>query len=509
MNEVVKYLLMGIGCISSISSVAQEQKKYNILFIMSDDHTQQMLSCYDKRYIETPNIDRIANDGVRFVNSFVANSISGPSRACMLTGKHSCQNGFFTNSKDVFDGSQQTFPKLLQKAGYETALIGKWHLTSLPTGFDYWQILPGQGEYYNPGFIVEGNKRIREKGYVTNIITDKAIDWLENKRDVNKPFCLLVHHKAAHRNWMADTCDLKLFEDETYPLPETFYDDYEGRKAAACQEMNIGKNMLLSQDLKIAVNGKHDKLYRKEMNRMSEGQRSAWNEFYDEINNTFNPKKDNNAEWKFQRYVRDYKKTVKSLDRNVGRILDYLEKKGLMKNTLVVYTSDQGFYLGEHGWFDKRFMYEESMRTPLIMRLPDGLNRKGDIDELVQNIDYAPTFLELAGVEVPDDIQGISLLPLLKGDNCKWRDALYYHYYEYPGPHSVRRHFGIRTERYKLMRFYGDEINEWEFYDLKSDPIEMKNLYNEYKGSDILIKLKKRLKDLQKQYNDTIVNNYD
>ena len=514
-----------LGMAAAVSCQQKDGKEgtYNIVYIMTDDHTAQMMSCYDTRYMETPNLDRIAADGVRFTNSFVANSLSGPSRACMLTGKHSCANRFYDNTTCVFDSTQQTFPKLLQKAGYQTAVIGKWHLESLPTGFDYWEIVPGQGDYYNPDFITMQDGTVHRHGYITDIITDDAIDWMENGRDKGKPFCLLIHHKAIHRNWMADTTHLSLYEDRTFPVPETFYDDYAGRTAAAAQEMSIAKDMDPIYDLKMLTPGKDSRLrhtYETMLSRMDKEQRAAWDRFYNPIIEDFikkNPNGKELAEWKFQRYMRDYMKTVKSLDENVGRVLDYLEQEGLLENTLVVYTSDQGFYMGEHGWFDKRFMYEESMRTPLIMRLPDrfvrenGLEADGandgkprDIPELVQNIDYAPTFLELAGAEIPDDIQGVSLVPLLKGEHPDtWRDALYYHFYEYPAEHMVKRHYGIRTDRYKLIHFYND-IDEWELFDLRSDPQELHNLYGQ-KGYETVTKdLKSRLLDLQEQYGDPV-----
>lgn len=493
----------------------KEQKQYNIVYIMTDDHSFQTMSCYDERYTETPNLDRIADEGVRFTNSFVANSLSGPSRACMLTGKHSCANGFYDNTNCVFDASQQTFPKLLQKAGYETAVIGKWHLESLPTGFDHWEIVPGQGDYYNPLFITRQNDTIQKHGYITDIITDDAIDWLDNGRDKDKPFCLLVHHKAIHRNWMADTAHLALYEDKTFPLPETFWDDYSGRQAAAAQEMSILKDMDLAYDLKTVTEetGKTGlgQAYAGMLVRLDPEQRAAWEKFYASVIADFKakvPKGRELAEWKFQRYMRDYLKVVKSLDDNVGRLLDHLEEEGLLENTLIVYTSDQGFYMGEHGWFDKRFMYEESMRTPLIMRLPDRFVRENglearDIPELVQNIDYAPTFLELAGAEIPDDIQGESLVPLLKGEHPdNWRQSLYYHFYEYPAEHSVKRHYGIRTDRYKLIHFYHD-IDAWELYDLLEDPNELHNLYGQPGYEALTDSLKVQLAGLREQYGDT------
>ena len=506
--------LSGITAMAALPSFAQNtavtEKPMNILYIMCDDHSYQTISAYDHRFIETPNIDRIGNEGVVFTNSFVANSISGPSRACMLTGKHSHKNGFIDNAHR-FDGSQQTFPKLLQKAGYQTAVVGKWHLTSNPTGFDYWNILIGQGDYYNPYFIDNG-KKVQKEGYATNIVTDLALEWLENKRDNEKPFCLLLHHKAPHRTWMPDTCDLGAFDHVKFSLPENFYDKYEGRVAASEQEMSIFKDMDLVYDLKMA--DKENEIHTKTglekggrhmYNRLNPQQKAAWDAYYDPIIKDFksrNLKGKELAEWKYQRYMHDYLSVIRSVDRNVGQVLKYLEEKGLLENTLVVYTSDQGFYMGEHGWFDKRFMYEESFRTPLLARLPHG--KKGHVAQMVQNIDYASTFLELAGVEIPADIQGVSLLPLLKGERPKdWRKSLYYHFYEYPAEHAVKRHYGVRTERYKLIHFYND-IDVWELYDLKKDPGEMHNLFGKPGYDKITAKLKKELVKLQTQYDDPI-----
>lgn len=517
MNNLYSRLLFsltGAVAVASLASCAsqknREQKPYNIVYIMTDDHTAQMMSCYDHRYVETPNLDRIANDGVRFVNSFVANSLSGPSRACMFTGKHTCGNKFYDNTTCVFDGSQQTFPKLLRENGYQTAIVGKWHLESLPTGFDYWEIVPGQGDYFNPDFITMTNDTIVRKGYITNIITDMGIDWMENQRDKEKPFCLFIHHKAIHRNWLPEIKNLALYEDKTFPLPENFYDDYEGRPAAASQEMSIFRDMDLIYDLKMLKDGEDSRLkerYLSYIGRMDSVDRKAFDEFYAPIIEDFykrDLKGKELAEWKYQRYMRDYAKVVKSLDDNVGRVLDYLKEKDMLDNTLVVYTSDQGFYMGEHGWFDKRFMYEESMHTPLIMHLPKGLDARGDIAELVQNIDYGPTFLELAGVKVPEDMHGVSLLPLLKGEHpVDWRKALYYHFYEYPAEHSVKRHYGVRTDRYKLIHFYND-IDVWELYDLQKDPTEMHNIYGQQGTEEIVKDLKMQLTALQEQYNDPV-----
>ena len=485
-----------------------ENTKMNILFIMCDDHSFQTISSYNDNFVKTPNIDRIADDGVKFVNSFVANSLSGPSRACMLTGKHSYTNGFTDNTKQ-FDNSQQTFPKLLRSNGYETAVIGKWHLVSEPTGFEHWDILVGQGTYYNPLFIRNGEK-IQRKGYATNITTDLAIEWLDSIRDKNKPFCLLLHHKAPHRTWMPDTCDLDLFTDKKYPLPENFNDDYKGRIAAASQEMSIAEDMDLVYDLKLAdkENEIHSNKWLEKAGRqlysdMDSALKAAWDAHYDEVIADFKEKNLSGealTEWKYTQYMRDYLRVITSIDRNVGRVLDYLSENGLDKNTLVVYTSDQGFYMGEHGWFDKRFMYEESFRTPLLMRYPNGAN--GEVLELVQNIDYAPTFLDVAGVEIPQDIQGLSLLPLLKGEKqLKGRDALYYHFFEYPAEHMVKKHNGVRTDRYKLIHFY-DDIDVWELYDLEKDPNEMNNIYGQVGTENIIEELKEKLADLQKKYGE-------
>lgn len=490
----------------SWSCTRQEPLRPNIIYIMTDDHAYQAVGAYGSEINKTPNLDRIADEGIIFRNSFVCNSICAPSRAALLTGKHSHANGHIDN-RARFDSSQVTFPKLLQQAGYQTALIGKWHLKSEPTGFDYWSILPGQGSYYNPDFI-EAGRTYRQTGYATTIITDKAIEWLQ-KRDTARPFCLLVHHKAPHRNWMPDTLDFDLFDGTEFPVPSSYFDTYEGRQAAALQEMSVIKDMRMASDLKITgADGdsvsQSEKDYLWYLNyRMSPEQRRAWMKEYDSISNAFladRPEGDSLALYKLQRYLTDYLRTIESVDRNTGRLLDYLESAGLMKNTLVVYTSDQGFYLGEHGWFDKRFMYEESFRTPLLMRLPETFSAHGDITEMVQNIDFAPTFLELAGVKPPADMQGVSLVPLLMGQKPgDWRDALYYHYYEYPAEHAVRKHYGIRTDRYKLIHFY-DDIDAWELYDLQADPHEMHNLIDDpaYERAERL--LRKKLAALRKEY---------
>lgn len=485
----------------------EQQKKPNIIYIMTDDHGYQAISAYNGALNQTPNIDRIAKEGIRFTRSFVTNSICSPSRAVMLTGKFSHLNGQQINSQR-FDGSQMTFPKLLQKEGYETAMIGKWHLGSDPTGFDYWNVLPGQGDYYNPDFIEMG-KKSRVEGYVTNLITKFSLDWLKG-RDPEKPFALLMHHKAPHRCWMPDIKYLDKYNDVTFPLPDNFYDDYENRTAAAEQKMHI-KDFCPVNDLKMydkegEIEGHLREFFESQINRMTPEQREAWDKAYEkEI--TYYKEADLTGkelmEWRYQRYLEDYLRCIASVDDSVGEVLDYLEENGLAENTLVVYTSDQGFYLGEHGWFDKRFMYEESFRTPLLMKLPSRFKANASVDALVQNIDYAPTFLDLAGVPIPEEMQGESLLPLVEEDGSgEWRDAVYYHYYEYPGPHSVKRHYGVRTDRYKLIHFYND-IDQWELYDLKEDPTEINNLYGKEGYEGITKELHEKLQELRVKYKDT------
>ena len=365
-------------------------------------------------------------------------------------------------------------------------MIGKWHLTSLPTGFNYWDILIGQGDYYNPDFLCNG-KPLKRQGYVTNIIADLAIDWMENKRDPSKPFCLLMHNKAPHRVWNPDTCDLDLFNDVQYPLPETFYDNYEGRLAAQKQKMSIIKDMDIVYDNKMADHEQEihsDKELeawgRRNYERMTPSQKAQWDRHYDPIIQKFKADKLSGkalAEWKYQRYMHDYMRVIRSVDRNVGRVIEYLREKNLLDNTMIVYTSDQGFYMGEHGWFDKRWMYEESFRTPMIVSYPKLFPKGTTNDDFVLNIDLAPTFLELAGVKVPEDIQGKSFLPLFAKKAKPIRNQLFYHYYE-NGEHAVSPHFGVRTDRYKLIRYY-KRCNTWELFDLKKDPKELQNVYGQ------------------------------
>ncbi|GHU99739.1 sulfatase [Bacteroidia bacterium] len=484
-----------------------ETKRPNILFIMSDDHSYQTIGAYGHGLNQTPNIDRIAQSGMLFRNSYVGNSISGPCRAIVLTGMHSHMNGFYDNGgKSVFDGSQTTFPKLLQSAGYQTAIIGKWHLVSTPTGFDHYCIHTGQGSYYGPDMIEPDGKKTYKGEYATDLTLRKSVEWLDG-RDDSKPFCLMMHFKAPHRNWMPAPQKMDMYEDATFPLPATFYDDYRGRRAAAEQKMSIDKDMTLEWDTKmLGIPGASENLEKAELSRMTPEQRAAFDRVYGRIQQDFtarNLQGKELAEWKYQRYMRDYLKVISSVDDNVGLMIDYLEKNGLWENTIVVYTADQGFYMGEHGWFDKRFMYEESFRAPLMIHYPP-LIKKGGVENrsLVQNIDFAPTFLDLAGVEVPEQMQGESLRPILSGKKQKIRNALYYHYYEFPLPHAVKRHFGIRDERYKLIHFYYN-IDTWELFDLKNDPQEMNNLIDDPKYKNVIAGLKTKLKELQVKYKDT------
>ena len=489
------------------------QKQPNILFIMSDDHAYQAISAYGSGLNSTPNIDRIAKEGALFTRAFVTNSICAPSRAVMLTGKYSHLNGNVDNVGG-FNWDQIIFPKLLQQNGYQTALIGKIHLDGLPQGFDYSNVLPGQGDYYNPDFIENGVKK-QVHGYVTTLTTQYALEWLDKKRDKTKPFCLLYHQKAPHRNWLPEEKYFNLFEDRDIPFPDNFFDDYTGRGTAAhAQEMSIVKDMMWGHDMKFEndpYTGQPTN-FMPDISRMDEQQRKAWRQAYDQKNQAFikaNPQGKELAKWKFQRYIRDYLKCIQSVDDGIGEVLDYLDKNGLTENTIVVYTSDQGFYLGEHGWFDKRFMYEESFRTPLLIRYPKEIKPGTVINQMVLNLDYAPTFLNYAGIAPQKEIQGESFRKIVSGKLMPWRDAVYYHYYEYPGVHAVKRHYGVRTERYKLIHFYYN-IDEWELYDLQNDPHEMKNVYDDPAYAQVRKALHQKLVALRLKYKDSdeVTNNF-
>ena len=465
-------------------------KRPNILFIFTDDHGYQAISAYGSNRNKTPNIDRIASEGMRFENCFVTNSICGPSRAVILTGKHSHLNGFMTNG-DRFNGSQQTFPKLLQKKGYQTAIFGKWHLKTDPTGFDKWRVLLGQGPYYNPPMkSVEGTKKI--EGYTTDIVTDLSLEWLKEGRDKDKPFMLMCQHKAPHRNWQPGPDHLNLYDDIEMPYPETFWDDYKGRTVAASTQAMTVANHLSPNDLKL-----------NQPRNLTSSQLEAWNTAYKPKNKAFTEAKLEGKErikWQYQRYVKDYLRCVASVDDNIGRILQYLDQSGLTENTVVIYSSDQGWYLGEHGWYDKRWMYEESFKTPLVARWP-GKIKSGTVNkDFVSNLDFAQTFLDIAGVkEIPEPMQGRSLVPVFEGKTPDdWRKSFYYHYYEFPGAHSVRRHYGVRTERYKLINFYN--VKAWELFDLEKDPNELKSVYSDPEYTDTAKTLKEELAKLRTQY---------
>ncbi|MCW9708079.1 sulfatase family protein [Fodinibius salsisoli] len=500
-----------VGCMGKSGNSSEDPKeKPNIIFIMSDDHAYQAIGSYGSRINKTPNIDRIAEEGMRFENSFVTNSICAPSRAVLLTGKYSHMNGHIDNSTE-FDGSQVTFPKILQKNGYETAMIGKWHLKSQPTGFDYWNVLPGQGYYYNPDFIEMGDT-VRQEGYVTDLITDVSLNWLKKRKD-DQPFLLVLGHKAPHRNWMPGPDHLNDYNGEEIPLPETFYDDYQTRSAAAKEQyMEIGEVMGPGYDLKLSEEEGSTKIVRQgrwwaqPYKRMNAKQREVWDAAYQPRNDAFHRQDLSGKkleEWKYQRYIKDYLLTIASVDDNVGRVLDYLEEEGLTENTIIVYTSDQGFYLGEHGWFDKRWMYEQSLRMPLLMRYDGHIPAGSVTDQFALNLDFAPTFLDYAGIDITESMQGRSLRPVLENKAPDdWRQSMYYHYYEYPGPHQVKRHYGIRTDRYKLIHFYYD-IDAWELYDLKEDPNELNNVYDDSAYADVVVELKQQLDDLREQYGDT------
>ncbi len=449
-----------------------ELRRPNILFIFSDDHAYQAISAYgdSRKLVETPNLDRLAREGMRFDRCLVTNSICGPSRATVLTGKYSHRNGFYNNTNSVFDGSQTTFHKLLGAASYQTAVVGKWHLISDPVGFDFWQILPGQGAYYNPPMNRNGEKVVVE-GYATDIITDVSIDWLK-KRDRTRPFLLMCQHKAPHREWEPALRHLSADNGRVYPEPPTLFDDYSGRGVAARDQDMTLANTMTDKDLKlVAPKG------------LKPEQLEAWNAYYEPLNAAYREKKLEGKDlvrWRYQRYMHDYLACVRAVDENVGRILKYLDDEGLAENTMVVYSADQGFFLGEHGWFDKRWIYEESLRAPLLVRWPGVVKPGGTCRELVSNLDFAETFLEAAGQPVPAEMQGRSLVPLLRGETPQdWRKSFYYQYYEYPQPHHVRPHYGVVTDRYKLVKFYGTGEDYSELFDLQKDPQELRSVLDE------------------------------
>ena len=546
-NQNKSFLPVVAASLMVTNAMAQTDKRPNILYIMSDDHAYQAISAYGSdvsRFAPTPNIDRIAREGMRFDRSFVENSLSSPSRACLITGLYSHQNG----QQQLLEGIDSTrtfFSELLQQVGYQTAMMGKWHLLCRPKGFDRYHVLNDQGTYFNPVFMSEtsGGKYIREEGYATDLITDHAIDFLEH-RDTSRPFCLMVHHKAPHRSWFPDVKHLGMYDNVDFPLPETLWDDYSTRGSAAhTQKMQIDRDMELALDLKVDSLGRPVDRFNStiaEYGRLNPEQRAAYEKYFGARYERFQHDSLTGKDlvvWKYQTYLRDYLSVIHSVDENVGRLLKYLDEHGLAENTIVVYASDQGFYMGEHGWFDKRFMYEESMRTPLVIRYPREIRAGSVSSEMVQNIDYAPTFLEYAGVKQPKEMTGRSLRKLFKhtANNSKkihWRKSLYYHYYDYPAWHLARKHDGVRTDRYKLIHFYGKggaraltenryqqqegtreynsyrwmaqsgyitddpDIDYYELYDLQEDPNELNNIY----GKPGTERITKRLKRLLKRY---------
>lgn len=484
----------------------------NIIFIMSDDHASKAISAYDSSLIQTPNIDRLASNGMRFDRCFCTNAICAPSRAVILTGKYSHMNGVVDNSRS-FDGSQQTLPKILQQSGYQTAIVGKWHLKSEPTGFDYWFILPGQGDYYKPDFIGSEGKTSIE-GYVTDIITEQGIEFME-KRDPDKPFFMMLHHKAPHRSWQPAMRHLGMYDETKFPIPGNLYDDYAGKSDASRQQaMSISRHMSLDYDLKMPEELINKKGSDRELffgsgwgnpeQRMNPDDYEKWAAHYQKRAAEYNALPADSVAidaWKYQQYMEDYLSCITAVDENIGILLDYLESSGLAENTIVIYTSDQGFFLGEHGWYDKRFMYNEAHQMPLLISGP-GMENNTD-KHMITNADFAPTILGLAGVETPEDMQGESFHEILEGSSLNdWRESVYYHYFEYPAVHSVKRHYGIRNEQYKLIHYYYD-IDAWELYDLQEDPQEMNNLINDPAYVEVVEQLKQELEKLRIKYEDT------
>ena len=502
MNKLIVPGLLAISGISATSSCKQKVdqevvNRPNILFIMADDHTTQAISAYSRIYGDiapTPNIDRIAREGMLFKNVFCTNAICGPSRACILTGKYSHKNGFYKNEGGGnFNPDQWTFPEELHKQGYKTALFGKWHLGSVPVGFDYYKFHEGngqQGYYWNPVFN-ENGQTITEKGYATNLTTDFALEWLEKTTGSKQPFCLLLQYKAPHRNWEPDTKYEDLWKETVMPYPKTFIDTYKGREKTA-GDTYMTMDFFNRKDMKLVP---PENLKGKELNNWLIYGNNPGENWMPEPGMTL----EESRKWKYQKFIKDYLACVKSVDDNVGRVLEYLDKKGLSGNTLVVYTSDQGFYLGDHGWFDKRFMYEESLRMPFLVRYPAKIKAGSVNSDIITNIDFAPTLLEAAGIKTREEVQGRSFFANLTGETpSDWEQTMYYHYYEFPFWHHVRPHCGIRTPRYKLIHFYY-KMDVWELYDLEKDPEELNNAIDDPAYASVISELKIGLGDLIKR----------
>jgi arylsulfatase A-like enzyme len=501
LNKVFILFCVVFSTFVNAQSKSDTSARPNIIFILSDDHATNAISAYNDLYKQiapTPNIDRIANEGAILTNAFSTNAICGPSRASILTGKYSHVNKYYKNFKGGnFDGSQWTYPKALQKGGYQTAMIGKWHLASTPQGFDYYKYHIDHGEqgvYWDPTYN-ENGVAVKEKGYATNITTNFALNWLDG-RNKETPFCLLLQYKAPHREWSPDKKYEDSWKNQDLPYPDTFNDHYAGREKTA-GDTHMTMDFFNRKDMKLTP---PDSLSGKKL--------AKWFDYGNNPGEIVTPNDTLTGEdlrkWKYQRYIKDYLATIKSVDDNIGRVLNYLKENGLEENTIIVYASDQGFFLGEHGWFDKRFMYEESLRMPFLIRYPKGIAPKTVVQDIVSNIDIAPTILEMAGIPIPKEVQGKSFYQNLKGKTPKdWRQSMYYHYYEYPFWHHVQPHYGIRNERYKLIHFYYD-VDLWEFYDLKKDPSEMNNLIHSIKYADLIEKTKKELMDLKKEYGNTM-----
>lgn len=506
-------ILIVVGSLIALSSHLAAADRPNILFLFSDDHAINAISCYEgphSKVAPTPNIDRIAREGAVFRNSFCANSICGPSRATILTGKHSHKNGFMRNGNN-FDATQWTVAKALQQGGYNTAVVGKWHLKSDPVGFDHWEVFPGQGSYYNPVFIQMDGSRKKFEGYATDLTTEKAIAWLDS-RDTSRPFFLMCQHKAPHRTFAPALRHLGAFDDVEIPEPDSLFDSYENRsRTLANNEMEIDRHFDWAYDAKVrkdergdVVLPKPDRYGTPEYNRMTDSQKQKWDAHFGPRNQAFladfkagKLSETDVVKWKYRRYMRNYLSTVQAVDESVGRMLKYLDDNGLSENTIVIYSSDQGFFLGEHGWYDKRWMFEESFRMPFVARWPGVITPGSKPNQLIQNIDYAPTFLEVAGLDKPTDVQGDSLLPLFKDPTSTWRDSLYYAYYEL-GEHAVPQHFGVRTQRHKLIYF--PQTSEWNLFDLKADPGEMQSVYSVPEYQEVQAKLTQEFTRLREKY---------
>ncbi|MFM1559174.1 MAG: sulfatase/phosphatase domain-containing protein [Roseibacillus sp.] len=513
----MKRLFLILAACSSLLAPASAIERPNIIFMFSDDHACNAISAYPgglfDKIAPTPNIDRIAKEGMLFENSFCANSICGPSRANILTGKHSHLNGFLDNNSSHFDGLQQTFPQLLRDKGYQTAMIGKWHLHSHPVGFDFWRILPGQGSYYNPEFIEMDGKRKRYEGHCNDLVTEFGLKWLKEDRDQKKPFVAMIQFKAPHRNWSAAERHLNLFKGVTMPEPESLFDDYANRsKVLAEHAMGVDKHLYWGHDMKFHGENLYPQhfssgIQNAEYRRMNEAQKKAWDAVYEPENQKFladmkagKLSKKDIVRWKYQRYVKDYLKSIASLDDGVGSILKYLDESGLAKNTIVIYSSDQGFYLGEHGWYDKRWMFEESFKMPFVIRWPGTIKPGSSTRALIQNIDYGPTFLDICGAKIPADMQGKSIVPLLKNSGkapAGWRKALYYTYYG-EQTHRVAKHDGVRTDRYTL--FYVPKYKEWQLFDNEKDPQQMKSVHNDPEYATVFSDLRRQYADLKVHY---------